>query len=82
MTAGDPSKVDSSKQVSVNMADVDDDLGIEGDVLAAKRSYEDTSICESDGASEASASTESDAESKPEKRRRRSARRQRIIHLH
>ena len=52
-----------------------DDLEIEGDVLAAKRSQEDedTSGGESDGTSGTLASTESDADVVPEKRRRRGA---------
>ena len=69
--------VTTSNQVLVNMADFGDDLEIEGDVLAAKRSNEDddTSGGESDGTSGTSASTESDADVLPEKRRRRGAHR-------
>ena len=49
-----------------------DDLEIEGDALAAKRSHEDDdpSGGESDGTSGTLASTESDADVVPEKRRR------------
>ena len=64
--------VTTSDHVLVNMADFGGDLVIEGDVLAAKRSDEDddTTGGESDGTFGTSASTESDAESTPEKRRR------------
>ena len=57
------------------MADFGDDLEIEGDVLASKRSHEDDdkSDGESDGTSGTLASTESDADVVPEKVRRRRA---------
>ena len=50
-----------------------DDLEIEGDVLAAKRSHadDDRSGVESDATYGTSASTERDADVLPEKRRRR-----------
>ena len=50
--------VTTSNYVLVNMVDFGDDLEIEGDVLVAKRSHQDndTSSCESDGTSGASAS--------------------------
>ena len=68
--------VTTSNHVLVNMADFVDDLELEGDVLAAKRSHEDEDTFggKSDGALGTSASTESDAESVPEKRRRRRSR--------
>ena len=52
----------TSFHVLVNMADFGDDLEIERDVLAAKRSHEDDDTFggESDGTSGTSASTESD----------------------
>ena len=67
--------VRTSNHVLVNMAGFCDDLEIERDVLAAQRSHEDehTSGGESDGTSGTSASTESDADVVPEKRRRRVA---------
>ena len=54
-------------------ADSGDDLEIEGDVLAAKRSHadDDRSGVESDATSGTSASTERDADVLPEKGRRR-----------
>ena len=62
--------VTTSNHVLVNMADFGDDLEIEGDVLAARRSHEDddTSGGESGETSGTSASTESDADVVPEKR--------------
>ena len=65
--------VTTSNHVLVNMADFGDDLEIEGDVLAAKRSHEDddTSGGESDGSS--GTSVESDADVVLEERRRRGA---------
>ena len=80
MYPGDPSRRIKAK--------FGDDLEIERDMLAAKRSHEDndTSRGESDGMSGTSASTESDADVVPEKRRRRRAcrrpwrRRRRITH--
>ena len=70
------------------MADIGNDLEIEGDVFAAKRPHEDddTSCGENDGTSGTSASTESGADVVPEKRRRRVAHhtprhQERIIHL-
>ena len=67
--------VTTSNRLLVNVAEFGDGPEVEGDVLAAKRSDEDedTSGGGTDGKSGASASTGSDAESIPEKRRRRGA---------
>ena len=67
--------VTTSNTGLVDMADFGDDLDIECDALAAKRSHddEDTSSGESDRTSVRSASSESDADVVPRKRRRRGA---------
>ena len=65
--------VTTSNNTLVNVADFGDVLEIETDLLAAKRSPvdDDSSGGEGDKASGTSASTESDADVAPEKRRRR-----------
>ena len=63
--------VTTSNRVLVNTADFGEDLEVERDVLAAKRSHQndDNTGGESDGTSGTSVSTESDAEVVPEMRR-------------
>ena len=67
--------VTTSNHCLVDMADFGDDLEIECDALAAKRSHDgdDTSSGERDRTSVRSASSESDADDVPRKRRRRGA---------